>query len=63
MEHVRISDDNGKTWRELPNNENSQKYAEKLSFAANVLFEFPNGLGWELECGRIVREFQVGGAS
>jgi hypothetical protein len=41
-------------WRRLPDNENSQKYLEKLSHAANVFVLFDSGEAWELECGKIV---------
>jgi hypothetical protein len=42
-------------WRELPDNENSQKYAERLSHAATVYVLFDSGEAWELECGKIVK--------
>jgi hypothetical protein len=42
-------------WRELSDNENSQKYAERLSHAATVFVLFDSGEAWELEAGKIVK--------
>lgn len=56
MMHETLKIKSGKDdWRELPDNENTEKYAMKLSFAATVFVLFDSGEAWELDCGKIVR--------
>lgn len=53
--HIQFSTDNGKAWRELPDNENTDTYLTKLSHASNVLCMIDTGEWWEIECGVQVR--------
>lgn len=56
MSHTTIKIKAGNdAWRELSDNENSQKYLEKLSFSATLYVLFDSGEAWEVECGKIVK--------
>lgn len=54
-EYLKISTDNGATWRELKDNETTFQYLTKLSHAAEVLVRFDSGERWTMECGEITQ--------
>lgn len=51
-EYLRISTDGGLTTRELKDNETTEAYINKLSFAHAVRVYFDTGEWYELECGK-----------
>jgi hypothetical protein len=54
MSHTHIKVKAGSDpWRELPDNENTEKYIKRLSFAADVYALFDTGEAWHVDCGNV----------
>jgi hypothetical protein len=53
QQYLKISTD-GKNWREMRDTERTEKYIDKLSFAAIVKVLFCDGSWYEKECGKTI---------